>query len=283
LCTTIPTQALRYRFDGYARVKVSINSVAGITPGHASPELRRVWRKSAAAFEYHLRRRAGKSGRHQSSFPDQGWRRYLLSNSQDRRTLLLVSALQLSYFTIAWNGVAGVSALAAAIIASSPALAAFALNALLDSSASLILVWRFRTERRDPAAAERLERRAHEWIAAAMVVVGVYVGVESLRALVGGSHAEESVFGVILAALSLAVLPLLARRKLLVASALPSGALRGDGILTMAAAALAAITLVALLVNSILDWWWADPAAALVIGAALAIEGVRVAVRHRFG
>jgi divalent metal cation (Fe/Co/Zn/Cd) transporter len=207
----------------------------------------------------------------------------LLSNSQDRRTLLLVSALQLSYFTIAWNGVAGVSALAAAIIASSPALAAFALNALLDSSASLILVWRFRTERRDPAAAERLERRAHEWIAAAMVVVGVYVGVESLRALVGGSHAEESVFGVILAALSLAVLPLLARRKLLVASALPSGALRGDGILTMAAAALAAITLVALLVNSILDWWWADPAAALVIGAALAIEGVRVAVRHRFG
>lgn len=207
----------------------------------------------------------------------------MFSNPDDRRALLLVSALQLSYFTIAWNGVAGVSALAAAIIASSPALAAFALNALLDSSASLILVWRFRTERRDPEAAERLERRAHGWIAAAMVIVGVYVGVESIRALVGGSHAEESVFGVILAALSLAVLPWLGRRKLLVASALPSGALRGDGILTIAAAALAAITLAALLVNSTLGWWWADPSAALVIGAALATEGVRVAVRHRFG
>lgn len=207
----------------------------------------------------------------------------MLSNTDDRRTALLVSGLRLSYFTIAWNGVAGVSALAAAVIASSPALAAFALNALLDSSASVVLVWRFRTERRDPAAAERLERRAHGWIAAAMVVVGVYVVVESLRALVDGSHAEDSVLGVILAALSVAVLPLLGRRKLLVASALRSGALRGDGILTIAAAALAAITLAALLVNSSLGWWWADPATAFVIGVALATEGIRLAVRHRFG
>jgi divalent metal cation (Fe/Co/Zn/Cd) transporter len=207
----------------------------------------------------------------------------LLSTTDHCRTPLLVSALQLSYFTVAWNGVAGLSALAAAIIASSPALAAFALNALLDSSASLILVWRFRTERRDPEAAERLEWRAHRWIAAAMVVVGVYVGVESIRAIVGGSHSEESVFGVILAALSLAVLPWLGRRKLLVASALPSGALRGDGVLTIAAAALAAVTLAALLVNTTLGWWWADPAAALVIGAALVTEGVRVAVRHSLG
>jgi divalent metal cation (Fe/Co/Zn/Cd) transporter len=207
----------------------------------------------------------------------------LLTNTDGSRARLLDSALALSYFTIVWNGTAGVSALAAAIVASSPALAAFALNALLDSAASLILVWRFRTERRDPAAAERLERRAHGWIAAAMVVVGLYVGVESIRALLGDSHAEESLFGVLLAALSLAVLPWLGRRKLVVASALSSGALRGDGILTIAAAALAAITLAALLVNSTLGWWWADPLAALVIGAALATEGVRIAVRHRLG
>ena len=207
----------------------------------------------------------------------------MLSNTDDRRTPLLVSALRLSYFTIGWNGVAGVSALVASIVASSPALAAFALNALLDSSASVVLVWRFRTEQRDPPAAERLERRAHGWIAAAMVVVGLYVGVEAIRAVIGGSHAEESPFGVVLAALSLAVLPWLGRRKLQVAKGLSSGALRGDGILTIAAAALAAITLAALLVNSTLGWWWADPAAAFMIGAALAIEGIRVAVRHRFG
>jgi divalent metal cation (Fe/Co/Zn/Cd) transporter len=207
----------------------------------------------------------------------------LLSTPDDRRARLLKSALRLSYFTVAWNGIAGAAALVASVVASSPALAAFALNALLDSSASVVLVWRFRTEQRDPNAAERLERRAHGWIAAAMVLAGLYVVVEGLRALIGGSHAEESVFGIVLAALSIAVLPWLGRQKLRVASALPSGALRGDGILTIAAAALAAVTLIALLLNSGLGWWWADPAAALVIGAALALEGIRVAVRHRFG
>lgn len=199
------------------------------------------------------------------------------------RFALIRSALRLSYFTIGWNGGAGIAALLAAVLASSPALAAFALNALLDSSASAVLVWRFRTEQRDPSAAERLERRAHGWIAAAMIIVGLYIVVEAFRALIGGSHAEDSVFGVVLAALSLAVLPWLGRAKLRVASRLSSGSLRGDGILTLAAAGLAAITLVALLVNSTLGWWWADPAAALIIGAALAIEGIRVAVRHRFG
>ena len=207
----------------------------------------------------------------------------MLSNPDDRRARLLKTALSLSYFTVAWNGAAGGAAFVAAVLASSPALAAFALSALLDSSASVVLVWRFRTERRNPDAAERLERRAHGWIAAAMVLAGVYVFIEALRALSGGSHAEESAFGVVLAGLSIAVLPWLGQQKLRVAAALPSGALRGDGVLTIAAAALAAVTLVALLVNSTLDWWWADPAAALIIGAALALEGIRVAVRHRFG
>ena len=207
----------------------------------------------------------------------------MLANQDPHRARLLEVALRLSYFTVGWNGVAGGAALIAAVMASSPALAAFALNALLDSCASVILVWRFRIEQRDPNAAERLERRAHTWISAAMIVVGLYVALEGLRALVGGSHATESAFGIVLAALSIAVLPWLGRQKLRVASALSSGALRGDGILTLAAAALAAITLTALLVDSTLGWWWADPAAALFIGAALGAEGVRASVRHRFG
>ena len=206
-----------------------------------------------------------------------------LVESALRRVRLVQTALRLSYFTVAWNGIAGVAALVAAVVAGSSALAAFALNALLDSSASVVLVWRFRTERRDPAAADELERRAHGWIAIAMILIGIYVVVEGSRALVGRSHAEESVFGIVLAALSIAVLPWLGWRKLRVASALPSGALRGDGILTVAAAALAAVTLIALIVNSALGWWWADPAAALVIGAALTLEGSRVALSHRFG
>jgi divalent metal cation (Fe/Co/Zn/Cd) transporter len=163
------------------------------------------------------------------------------------------------------------------------ALAGFALNALLDSSASLVLVWRFRRERIDPTAAERLERRAQVAICVAIVTVAVYVGFEAVRALASASHADESALGVTLAAVSLLVLPWLGQRKLQVAAALPSPALRGDGVLTLAAFALAAITLAAMLVTSTLGWWWADPLAALIIAVALTVEATRVAIHHRFG
>jgi divalent metal cation (Fe/Co/Zn/Cd) transporter len=207
----------------------------------------------------------------------------LFSTLTDRRAALLVSALRLSFLTIIWNGTVGATALLLSFLDNSLALAALALNALLDSSASAVLVWRFRTEQRDPRAAEHLERRAQIWIIVAIGLIALYIGAQSVRALVGGTHPESSAFGVALAGLSLVVLPWLGYRKLRVASVLSSAALRGDGVLTLAAATLAAVTLVALLLNSALGWWWADPAAALLVSAALATEAIRLAVRHRFG
>jgi divalent metal cation (Fe/Co/Zn/Cd) transporter len=202
---------------------------------------------------------------------------------QTGRARLLASALQLSYFTIAWNGLAGASALVVAFLDNSPALAGLALNALLDGAASVVLAWRFSRERRDPAGAERWERRALYGVACAMLAVALYVGFRAVSGLAEGSHPEASTFGLLVSALSLLVLPWLGRLKLRVAAQLPSRALRGDAILTLASAALAATTLFALLLNAGLGWWWADPAVAILIATALAIEGARVLVRHRFG
>jgi divalent metal cation (Fe/Co/Zn/Cd) transporter len=199
------------------------------------------------------------------------------------RVSLIAAALRLSYFTIAWNGLIGASALVVAFVTGSLALAGFALNALLDSSASAVLVWRFRNERRDPLAAERVERQAQAVVMVAMLVVGLYVAEEAVRALAGGSHADESAVGFLVASVPVLVLPWLGRQKLRVAAALPSAALRGDGVLTLAGAALAAITFLALFVTSAFGWWWADPVAALIIAIGLAAEGLRVAIRHRFG
>jgi divalent metal cation (Fe/Co/Zn/Cd) transporter len=199
------------------------------------------------------------------------------------RAALVESALRLSYFTIAWNGVIGAVALFVSTVTGSLALAGFALNALLDASASAILVWRFRRERSDPQAAERLERRAQALIAGAMLIIALYVGFEATRALLNASHADESRLGFVLAVASLLVLPWLGNMKLRVASALPSRALRGDAVLTLAAAALAAITLVALLATGAFGWWWADPLAALTIAGFLGVEAVRVAIHHSFG
>lgn len=201
----------------------------------------------------------------------------------DCRPSLIHRALRLSYVTIWWNGIVGGSGLVVALLSGSPATAGFALNALLDSSASVVLVWRFRRERSDPEAAEQLERHAQKFIVIAMVVVATLVAAGALRALVTETHASETVFAVVLTATSLLFLPWLGRGKLRVAAALPSPALRGDAVLTLAAAGLAGITLVALGLDLAFGWWWADPAAALVIAAALATEAMRVTVRHVFG
>jgi divalent metal cation (Fe/Co/Zn/Cd) transporter len=205
------------------------------------------------------------------------------SESSSSRRSLIAEALRLSYLTIAWNGFIGASGLVIALLSGSLALAGFALNALLDSSASAVLVWRFMHERRNPHAAERVERQAQAVVVVAMIVIGLSVAVEAVRALAGGSHAHDSALGFAVAIASVLVLPWLGRRKLQVAAALPSAALRGDGVLTLSAAALAAVTLVALLAVSLLGWWWADPVCALVIAIGLCAEGLRVAIRHRFG
>ncbi len=116
-----------------------------------------------------------------------------------------------------------------------------------------------------------------------MVVVASYVAYKAANALADQSHPDETLLGLLLAAISLVVLPWLGRAKLRVAAMLASPSLRGDAFLTLAAAALSGITLAALAANSILGWWWLDPIAALVIAVALAAEAVRVAVRHRLG
>jgi divalent metal cation (Fe/Co/Zn/Cd) transporter len=192
----------------------------------------------------------------------------------------VASALRLLLLTVGWNGIVGATALVAAFVAGSLALAGFALNALVDSCASAVLIWRFRRERRDPAAAERLEERAQVLIVLAMFGSAAYIGFQAVRALIAMDHPERSAFGAVLAAASLLVLPLLGRAKLRRAAQLSSNALRGDALLTVAAAALAATALAALGLNAALGWWWADRCAALVIAAALAAEASRVARRR---
>ena len=199
------------------------------------------------------------------------------------RGSLLAFALRVFYFSITWNGVVGTAALLVGVSTGSLALTAFALNALLDSTASVVLVLRFRRERTDPVAAEELEHRAQTWIVTGMYLVAVYVGVQAARALVNGAHPEPSALAFGIAAASLVVLPVLAALKLRLGKQLSSPALSGDGVLTVAAAGLAAVTLLALAANSLFDWWWADPVAAFVISVPLAVEATRVTVRHRLG
>jgi divalent metal cation (Fe/Co/Zn/Cd) transporter len=198
----------------------------------------------------------------------------------DRWHDLLLAATRWSAISLAWASLVGVAALIAGFAASSVALVGFGANSILDGSASAVLVWRFRHERLSTAEVNAVERRAAQVVGAAMIAIGLYLSVSAIAALSGHSEPERTALGTVLTAASVCVFPVLARAKLRLAASLGSRALRGDGVLSLAGAVLAAATLAGLVLDSALGWWWADAAAALLIAAMLLAEGART-VRFR--
>ncbi len=183
-------------------------------------------------------------------------------------------AIHLSVATVAWNLVIGAAAIATAVATGGLSLIGFGFNAVLDSSVSVLLIWRFRiAERGHDEHAERLEQRALTMAAVAFALVAVYLAIRAVHSLVSGHHGESSGFGIAEASASLLVLPFLAVAKYRLADELGSRALRADALLTTSGVALATITLAGLVLQSALGWWWADPVAALVISGFLVWGG----------
>jgi divalent metal cation (Fe/Co/Zn/Cd) transporter len=170
----------------------------------------------------------------------------------------------------AWHFVEFAIAVAAGIAASSIALIGFGFDSLIESLAGFIIVWRFAERRRDSEAAER---RAQQLVAVSFFILAAYVGVESVRTFFGGHHPETSWVGIGLAAFTAPTMPLLARAKQRVGHALQSSATVGEAGQNMICAYLSVALLVGLGANALLGWWWADPAAALVIAAVALREG----------
>jgi divalent metal cation (Fe/Co/Zn/Cd) transporter len=178
--------------------------------------------------------------------------------------------------TVAWNVVVGGAAVATAAVTGSLALIGFGLNAVVDSSASAVLVWRFRAEEVGHAdRARRAEYLALRLAGLAFLAIALYLAIQATRSLASTSRPSATVFGLAEAAASLAVLPFLARGKYVLSRRLGSRALRADSMLTWSGTALSAAALIALLLRRALGWWWIDPAIALAIAAFLAEQGRR--------
>lgn len=185
----------------------------------------------------------------------------------------IVAAIRWCALSIAWALLVAFLSLAAGFAANSTALVGFGLNSLVDGTASSILVWRFRHERRAVRPSDELERRAAQGIGVILLLIAGYLAVRAISALADGSGPQASSLGVVLTGASMFVLPVLAGAKLRLAGPLESHALRADGVLSAAGAVLAVATLVSLLLDTTLDWWWADSVAALMIAAVLLREG----------
>ena len=180
----------------------------------------------------------------------------------------------LNLATIGWNSVEGVVAVAAGVAAGSVSLIGFGADSAIEVSAALILAWRLRQERTADCTqpADAVATRA---IAVSFAALAAYVGVQSLVDLSTGTEPDASIPGLILAALSLAVMPFLARAKRRLAPVLGSAAAVADAKQTDLCALLSGIVLVGVGANALFDWWWADPLAGLGISAVSAVEAVR--------
>ena len=176
---------------------------------------------------------------------------------------------------LAWGGIGwhvaefGV-ALAAGIAAGSIALIGFGFDSLIEAGAAAAVLWRFASKRSHLHASER---RAQQVIGASFFLLAAYVAVEATRTLVEGSHPDASWVGIGLAAVTAPTMPLLAVAKYRVGRALGSSATVSEGVQNMLCAYLSIALLVGLGANALFGWWWADPAAALVIAAVALREG----------
>lgn len=186
-------------------------------------------------------------------------------------------AMWLALFTVTWNVIEGIIATTAGALAGSVALVGFGVDSFVETTSGAVVGWRFHRESRglDAETVERVERRASRIAGTLLLVLAAYICVDAGRRLLGyGPDAEESLLGIVLTAVSLAVMPLLGWMKLRTARALNSRALRADGYETITCAWLSFTTLTGLLLNATLGWHWADPLAALVLVPLIVREGI---------
>jgi divalent metal cation (Fe/Co/Zn/Cd) transporter len=171
--------------------------------------------------------------------------------------------------TVGYNLVEAVIAITAGLAAGSVALVGFGLDSVVEVSSGLIILWQF--SHRLP---ESREQQALKLMAVSFFVLAAYVTFESVRALVAGHDADPSTVGIVLAAVSLAVMPFLSWAQRRTGQALGSATVVADSTQTLLCTYLSAVLLVGLVLNATLGWSWADPIAGLVIAAVAAREGL---------
>ena len=151
-------------------------------------------------------------------------------------------ARRLNRLTITWNAVEGVAVIIVGVRASSISLIGWGFDSFVELVAGLVLAWRLRLEG-DDGAQHAADRRAQRLIAICFAVLAGYVLAESVRDLVSASDPDASILGIALAALSLVVMPFLARLKLQLAQALGSRAVQAEAAQTSLCALLSGAVL----------------------------------------
>jgi divalent metal cation (Fe/Co/Zn/Cd) transporter len=193
--------------------------------------------------------------------------------STQHRQELVRRGKRLEYFTIGYNSLEGLVSIVAGLIAGSVSLIGFGLDSLIEVTSGAALLWRLHHDL-DHSRREQVERTTLRIVGACFIALTVYILYESGSTLIRHDSPERSIPGIIVAAVSVVVMPLLARAKRRVASGIGSRAMSADSRQADFCTYLSAILLGGLLLNALVGWWWADPVAGLAMVPIIGKEGV---------
>ena len=183
-------------------------------------------------------------------------------------------ALFLSYFTVAYNLIEGILSILAGSMADSIALIGFGLDSFVESLSGTIVIWRFRLHGKISAEEEeKVEGKAARFIGYTFFILGLYVLYESIKKLYLGETTEPSLFGILIAIVSLITMPILFYLKYRTGRQLGSRSLMADSKETLACSFLSLALLAGLGLNYLYGLWQADPVIGFVIVGYLIKEG----------
>ena len=189
------------------------------------------------------------------------------------RTAVVRHGRKLEYFTVVWNALEGLVAVIAGVVAGSISLVGFGIDSFIEVTSGSVLLWRMSVDT-EVHRRELNERRALRIVGVCFLLLAAYIAYDSLLDVWSRRAPEHSIPGIILACVSLIVMPLLSRAKRKVGRALGSAAMHADAKQTEFCTYLSGILLAGLLLNALFGLWWADPMAALIMVPIIAKEGI---------
>jgi divalent metal cation (Fe/Co/Zn/Cd) transporter len=190
----------------------------------------------------------------------------------ERRAAVL-RGRRLEYFTVVWNTLEGLIAVVAGVIAGSISLVGFGIDSFIEVTSGSVLLWRMAVDS-DVHRRETNEKRALRIVGTCFLLLAAYITYDSVLDLWSKRAPQHSIAGIVLACVSLVVMPVLSRAKRKVGRALDSAAMHADAKQTEFCTYLSAIVLAGLMLNILFGLWWADPVAALIMVPIIAKEGI---------